>query len=381
MVKETEFYTRLGISPNATNSEIKKAYRKLAVIHHPDKGGDENKFKELTEAYEVLSDKDKREKYDNFGKDGLGDNGMNFNPHDIFNQFFGGFGGMKQKKKKKVSNIKIVEEISMKDVYFGKKINIVYFRNDVCSSCDGKGSSSGKSYKCESCKGNGVKFITKQVAPGMIQQMQMTCNKCNGEGEIINNDDKCPKCNGNKIEKVKHTFPFEVPKGVPDNTQLGVGNEGHQDIDTFERSDLVLIFKVKNNIFTREENNLIYNLDLDIGEALCGCKKSFKYIDDKEYWFDIDYKEQIKDGNIRIIENMGLPIFRHNNKFGDLIIKFNIIYPPIEFIDLHQENIKNIFKIKDNNFSGNKVNIKSVKKYRQNNAEQQFEQQENCKMQ
>ena len=83
----------LNVKHDPTNTEIKKAYRKLAVVHHPDKGGDENKFKELTEAYEVLSDKDKREKYDTFGKDGLGDNGMNINPHDIFNQFFGGFGG------------------------------------------------------------------------------------------------------------------------------------------------------------------------------------------------------------------------------------------------------------------------------------------------
>lgn len=98
MVKETEFYTRLGLNPNATDSDIKKAYRKLAVKHHPDKGGDEETFKKLTEAYEVLSNKDKREKYDTFGKDGLGDNGMNFNPQDIFNQFFGSFGGMKKKK-------------------------------------------------------------------------------------------------------------------------------------------------------------------------------------------------------------------------------------------------------------------------------------------
>ena len=97
MVKETEFYTRLGLTPNASESDIKKAYRKLAIKHHPDKGGNEDTFKKLTEAYEVLSNKDKREKYDNFGKDGLDNNGMNFNPQDIFNQFFG---GMKKKKEK-----------------------------------------------------------------------------------------------------------------------------------------------------------------------------------------------------------------------------------------------------------------------------------------
>lgn len=377
MVKETEFYTRLGLTPNASESDIKKAYRKLAIKHHPDKGGNEDTFKKLTEAYEVLSNKDKREKYDNFGKDGLDNNGMNFNPQDIFNQFFGGFGGMK-KKKKKVSSIKHTTEISLKDVYFGKKIDIVYFRNDVCSECDGKGSKSGKSYKCEDCNGNGIRFITKQIGPGMIQQMQINCNKCNGKGEEINNEDMCSKCNGNKIEKVQHTLPFKIPKGVPDNVQLSIGNEGHQDTETFERSDLVLIFKIKNSIFTRDENNLIYNLDLDIAEALCGCTKSLKYINDEELYFDIDYKEQIKDGDIRIIENKGLPIFRHNNKFGDLIIKFNIIYPPIEFIELNYKNITDIFKIKDNKFSGNKVILKSIK---QKNFEQQHEQPENCNMQ
>ena len=378
MVKETEFYTRLGLTPNATESDIKKAYRKLAIKHHPDKGGNEDTFKKLTEAYEVLSNKDKREKYDNFGKDGLDNNGMNFNPQDIFNQFFGGFGGMK-KKKKKVSNIKHTTEISLNDVYFGKKIDIVYFRNDVCSDCDGKGSKSGKSYKCNDCNGNGIKFITKQIGPGMIQQMQINCNKCNGKGEEINNEDMCSKCNGNKVEKVKHTLPFKIPKGVPDNVQLSIGNEGHQDTETFERSDLVLIFKIKNNIFTRDENNLIYNLDLDIGEALCGCTKSFKHINDEELYFDIDYKEQIKDGDIRILENKGLPVFRHNNKFGDLIIKFNIIYPPIEFIELYKNEIEKLFQVNNNNkFSGNKVILKSIK---QKNFKQQPEQPENCNMQ
>lgn len=211
----------------------------------------------------------------------------------------------------------------------------------------------------------------------MIQQMQIPCNSCNGNGEEINSEDKCSKCNGLKIEKVKHTLPFKIPQGVPDNVQLSIGNEGHQDTETFERSDLVLIFIIKDNIFTREENNLIYNLDLDIGEALCGCTKSLKHINDEQLCFDIDYKEQIKDGDIRIIENKGLPVFRHNNKFGDLIIKFNIKYPPIEFIDLYKNNIKKLFKINNNDNVGNKVILKSIK---QKNFEQ-HEQQENCKMQ
>jgi DnaJ family protein A protein 2 len=365
MVKETEFYDRLQISPNATEKEIKKAYRKLAIIYHPDKPtGNEEKFKQITEAYEVLSNDEKKQKYDKFGKAGLGEGG-GMDPRDIFEHIFGGMGGMPgmggmggmggmpgmrgmRKQKKNIPNIEHVEYIDLKDIYLGKKINLKYNRLDVCSVCDGKGSKSGKSYKCDQCNGNGIKFITRQIGPGMIQQMQTKCNACRGNGEKINEKDKCVKCNGNKVEKVKYTHEFELPKGIPENVKLCIQNEGNQDCETYQRSDLMLIFKVKNNSnYERDNNDLILNMDIELWEALCGFKKKFTYITGEQLWFEMNHMDQIKDGDLRIIENKGMPIFRKNGKYGNLIIKFKVNYPPPEHIKLFSNKIETLLKIKD----------------------------------
>jgi DnaJ family protein A protein 2 len=394
MVKETEFYDRLEIDTNATEKEIKKAYRKLAIIHHPDKPtGNEEKFKQITEAYEVLSNNEKRQQYDKFGKAVLGEGGGGMDPRDIFEHIFGSMGGMggfsgmpgmsgrgMNKRQNNISDITHIEHVTLKDIYFGKKINIKYDRFDVCSTCDGKGSKSGKSYKCNPCNGSGVKMITRQLGPGMIQQMQTQCNVCKGKGETVNQVDKCVKCNGNKVEKVKYTHEFELPKGIPENVKLCVQNEGNQDYDTYQRSDLILMIKIKDNSeFERNQNDLILNMEIELWEALCGFKRKLTYITGEQVWFEINYMEQIKDGDLRIIENKGMPIFRKNNKYGNLIIKFKVNYPPPNHIKLLKNKIETLLKVKtDENFNINenlkKVSLIYVDKYNNLNDSDEDEQ-------
>lgn len=394
MVKETEYYDILEITPEATEREIKKAYRKLAVVCHPDKPtGDEDKFKQITEAYEVLSDNEKKQKYDQFGKAGLGDQGCGMDPRDIFEHIFGGM-GMGGGRKSNVSNINHVEEVSLKDIYTGKKINITYNRFDVCSKCDGKGSKSGKSYKCKVCKGHGVKLMTRQIGPGMIQQMQVKCQSCDGKGEEVNLEDKCKQCSGKKVEKVEHTYVFDMPKGIPENTKLGIKNEGNQDCDTFQRSDLVLMIRVKNDSkFERSDNDLVLLMEVELWEALCGFKRKFKYITGETMWFNVDNGDQIKEGDLKIVRNKGMPIFRTNNNYGDLIIKFQVNYPPPQHIKVFRNKIEKLLKTQVVDDFEIKKGFKKIKlisadqynQYNQNNQnmmnDSDDEQRESCKMQ
>ena len=390
MVKETELYKTLGIDSNATEKEIKKAYRGLALQYHPDKPtGDEEKFKEISAAYDVLSNAEKRQKYDQYGKAGLGEGGMGMNPNDIFQHIFGmgGMGGMGgnpfgQRKRMSAKPIQHTEQVNLNDIYTGKKINIKYMRDDVCSKCDGKGSNNGKSYKCNTCKGQGVRLVTRQIGPGMIQQMQARCDDCNGCGENIDPIDRCKQCSGKKLEKIEHTYCFDMPPGTPENVNLGVQGEGNQCSETFQRSDLVLKIVIKKDpLFVIEENDLVMTMQIDLWEALCGFTKQFKHINEQSLWFKIDHMTQIKDGDVRIVQGKGMPIFR-TKKFGNLIVKFKVNYPPPQYIKENSHKIKKLLKTRhveniEINDKCKKIELMSADKYNAKSNDNQYMQSNN----
>lgn len=369
MVKDTEYYDILGVSENATVREIKKAYRKKALVVHPDKPtGDEEKFKQLTEAYEVLSNEDKRKKYDKYGKEGL-QHPEGFNPHDIFEQFFGshgmGMGRNRGRNRNRTENISKKVQVTLKEVCLGCTKDISYTRLSTCGKCSGTGSKSGKSYVCKSCNGKGMKTIMRQLGPGMIQQMTVPCNTCSGKGNAIDENDKCPKCNGKKVEKSKYTYEFKVEKGIPCDVQLGVQGEGHQDPETGERSDLVVILQLKNkeNVqFERRENDLVMMMEIELWQALCGFEKEIMLVDGKVIKFVVDCTEPIKDGELRIIQGHGLPVFRNDGNYGNLVIKFDVNYPDVSYVSDNLDGIMNALdgKTKRNKKKKNK-NAKLVK--------------------
>tara|TARA_B100000405_G_C16689507_1_gene412356 strand:- start:832 stop:1470 length:639 start_codon:yes stop_codon:yes gene_type:complete len=202
---DTKLYDVLGISKSADASEIKKAYRKAAIKNHPDKGGDEAKFKECTHAYEVLSDPEKRELYDNYGEEALKDGGGGFgggggSPFDIFEQMFGGnpFGGGGGGRGGGRSRVRKGEDVvhglklSLEDLYNGVTKKLSLAKNIICPKCTGTGSKSGALGTCRTCSGSGVKLVVRQIAPGMVQQMQTVCPDCQGNGQTISEKDKCP---------------------------------------------------------------------------------------------------------------------------------------------------------------------------------------------
>ena len=334
MTHDTKLYDVLGVKSTAANQEIKKAYRKLAMLHHPDKGGDETKFKQLTHAYEILSDPQKRSQYDNFGEN----NNMrsNSNPMNMFRHFFGGSSFFNHDNRSKLADIKINANVTLKQLYNGEVINIQYERNNKCNKCNGNGSASGKLYTCTDCNGKGLKNYIKQLAPGMIQQIHGKCDKCHGSGNTINNTDICTTCNGLKTQKEQCNYNINLPKGLPTGNKLVVPNKGHN-----SSSNLIVNLSVKNNsIFERRGNNLYTEISISLQEALTGFTRTIKHIND-----DIIVKNSIvKHKDIQTIKGKGMPIY-NTAEYGDLNIKYNVTYPSPKFITENLENIKKLFKV------------------------------------
>eukprot|EP01116_Phalansterium_solitarium_P020545 TRINITY_DN6103_c0_g1_i1.p1 TRINITY_DN6103_c0_g1~~TRINITY_DN6103_c0_g1_i1.p1 ORF type:complete len:284 (+),score=30.40 TRINITY_DN6103_c0_g1_i1:113-964(+) len=222
MPKETEFYERLEITPDADQDTIKKSYRKMAIKYHPDKNPNNpaaaEKFKEVSEAYEVLSDPEKKEVYDKYGKEGLKEGGGMRDAADIFAQFFGGgspfssfFGGGGRGGPKKGDDIVHELAVTLEDLYKGKTTKLSVTRNKICPKCEGSGTKvGGVSASCKTCNGSGRRMVIRQLGPGMIQQMQTVCDDCGGKGETVKEEDKCKQCKGKKVEKEKKILHVHI---------------------------------------------------------------------------------------------------------------------------------------------------------------------------
>ena len=217
MVFETKFYDILGVSPTASEAELKKAYRKMALKYHPDKNPDAgDKFKEISQAYEVLSDAKKRSIYDEGGeqaiKEGQGRGGGGFSsPMDIFNMFFGGGGGPGMGGSHRSSKSKpIVHKlgVTLEELYNGKTRKLAVSRDLKCEGCDGKGGSNV--LKCDVCRGTGVRVMMKQLGPGMIQQIQSPCSDCGAQGEKIDPAKRCKTCSGKKTVRDKKILEVNI---------------------------------------------------------------------------------------------------------------------------------------------------------------------------
>ncbi len=233
----TKYYDILGVSKNASQEDLKKAYRKAAIKNHPDKGGDPEKFKELAQAYEVLSDPEKRDIYDQYGEDalkeGMGGGPGGHDPFDIFQSFFGGnpFGGggsSRGRRQRRGEDVIHPLKISLEDLYNGTSKKLSLSRNVICSKCKGKGSKSGASMKCSGCQGSGMKVSIRHLGPSMIQQMQHPCNECKGTGETINDKDRCPQCKGEKVVQEKKVLEVIVEKGMQNGQRITFPGEADE---------------------------------------------------------------------------------------------------------------------------------------------------------
>jgi len=339
MPKHTEYYKRLGVEPDASADDIRKAYRKLAVKYHPDKNPDpkaQEKFKEISSAYEVLSDPQKKETYDQFGEEGL--QGGGFNPSSassIFEQFFGGSGRGKQKPNKG-EDIKFQLGVTLKDLYNGKTTKLKVTRNILCQGCNGRGSNKdGAVQTCSTCKGQGIRIITQQMGM-MIQQMQTVCNDCKGKGQTIKEKDRCQRCSGNKVVPEEKQIEVHIDKGMQTGQKINFYGEGEQE-PGIEPGDIVIILKEKQDPrnpepFKRQGDDLVYEHKITLYESLTGYKFHLKHLDDRYLHVSSEEGTITKPGDVKVVMHEGMPIHKQSYK-GNLLIRFDVIFPLPDQLD------------------------------------------------
>ncbi|KAH8516622.1 hypothetical protein H0E87_004825 [Populus deltoides] len=302
----TKYYEVLGVSKGASQDELKKAYRKAAIKNHPDKGGDPEKFKELSQAYEVLSDPDKRDVYDQYGEDALKEGmgpggGGGHNPFDIFESFFGGggFGGggsSRGRRQKQGEDVVHPLKVSLEDLYNGTSKKLSLSRNILCAKCKGKGSKSGASGTCRGCQGTGMKVSIRQIGLGMIQQMQHVCPECRGSGELISEKDKCPHCRGNKVTQEKRVLEVHVERGMRHGQKIVFEGQADEAPDTIT-GDIVFVLQLKEHSkFEQKMDDLFVEHSVSLTEALCGYQFALTHLDGRQLLIKSNPGEIVKPG-------------------------------------------------------------------------------------
>jgi molecular chaperone DnaJ len=344
-----DYYEVLGVEKNASDSEIKKAYRKLAMKYHPDKAGDdkeaEEKFKEASEAYEVLSDKDKKARYDQYGHAGLegafGQGGFSWSDFthasdfsdlfgeggfsSIFEQFFGGFGGgggrSRSQRRNRGEDLQLEISISLKEVNDGAEKKLKIKIKDTCDSCNGSGSADGSSETCPQCNGQGQVRQVRQSLFGQIQTVG-ECPTCHGKGKIIKN--KCSKCNGSGRVDTFKEIKIKIPAGIDDGQYFRLRGQGNVGLNNGERGDIIVLVHVKeHDLFEREGANLILEYPISFSQAALGDEVKVPTINGK---IKLKVPEGTQSGKVLRLRGQGLPHVNSTYK-GDLYIKLMVITP------------------------------------------------------
>jgi len=326
-VDTESLYKTLGVSKTATSAEIKKAYRRKAMSEHPDKGGDVEKFKELTKANEILGNEEKRAKYDKYGEKGLeqGGGGGGGDAGDIFSQFFGGGGRGGPRGPRKGKDVPFRLQVTLGELYNGASKKLRLSKNMICAKCEGKG---GKNVsKCGSCRGQGVKVMLRQIGPGMVQQMQVQCDACDGQGEIIKAGDKCGACNGQKVNKVKKTLEVFIEKGMTKDSKITFRNESDQAPGIVPGDVIVMLEEMPHPVFRREGPHLFIKKRISLLEALTGYEFPVTHLDGRILLIKPSSPSVVHPGSVKCVRDEGMP--KSGNQFsrGNLYIQFEIIMP------------------------------------------------------
>jgi len=336
MVKETAYYDILGVSPNATEDELKKSYRKLALKYHPDKNPNEGeRFKAISQAYEVLSNPEKREIYDQGGEQAIkqGHSGMSsdHSPMDIFEMFFGGGGRHRERGPKKGKDMIYQLGVTLEELYNGATRKLAVSRKVVCDKCDGRGTKSPSTgpQKCTGCRGSGIKVSIQHVGPSIVQRIESKCNECNGEGEVISAKDRCKNCEGRKIAREKKIIEVHIDKGMEDSQKITFSNQGDMEPGLDMAGDIVVVLDEKpHERFKRcQKNDLLTTFELNLTEALCGFTRAINTLDERVLIVRIQPGEVIKHGSFKSISNEGMPTYKNPFVKGDLLIQMSVQFP------------------------------------------------------
>ena len=351
MAQKRDYYEVLGVDKNATADDLKKAYRKLAIQYHPDKQqgksdaekkAAEEKFKEAAEAYNVLSDPDKRARYDQFGfageQMGGGGYGGGMSMDDIlrqfgdlfggfggfggFGEFFGGGGGGQSQRVKRGTDLRVRVKVTLADVAHGCEKKLKIPRMVSCQSCHGTGSKNGTSHsECPTCHGSGVETVVQQMG-FMRMQSQQVCHTCGGQGKIIK--EKCPHCGGQGLTRKEEVVSINIPAGVAQGMQLKMSGRGNDAPGGGVPGDLLIVIEeVADSQLVRDGNDLMYNLMLDFPTAVFGGKVEVPTVDGKAL---LTIKPGTQPGSVLRMRGKGLP---DPNRYGtgDMLVNVMVYVP------------------------------------------------------
>ena len=342
-----DYYEVLGVQKSASADEIKKAYRKLAVKYHPDKNPGnkeaEEKFKEAAEAYSVLSDADKKAKYDQFGHAGVDGAGPDFsggfgNLNDILNDLFGGAfgggfggfggfgggfgGGQRRERVYRGRDIRVRVKLTLEEIARGVEKEISIEKNVPCPDCGGRGARNSSDIKtCPACNGTGQ---VQRVVNSFLGQTvtYSTCQQCGGEGKIISNP--CHTCNGTGLVRQRETIKVKIPAGVEAGMQMTVQGEGHAAKNNGINGDLLVVIEEQEHPdFRREGSNLLYTKVISVVDAMLGCEVEIPCLDGKQ---KIRVEPGTQSGTVTRLRGKGLPSVNSYGT-GDLYVKIAVWIP------------------------------------------------------
>jgi molecular chaperone DnaJ len=336
-----DYYEVLGVSRTATEAEIKKAFRQLARKYHPDMNPDQKeaaaeKFKEVAEAYEVLSDPEKRARYDQFGHAGfsngdfsgfrnMGDFGFG-SFGDLFDVFFNGFGGFGQQQQRRGpqrgADIRMDLELSFEEAAFGVEKELRINRWEECEACGGSGAAPGtKPVVCPRCKGTGQVRISQSIGFGRFETIQ-TCDQCRGEGRVI--EKPCPTCQGRGKEKKLRQVKLNVPAGVDNGSTLRLGREGEPGVRGGPPGDLYVSLHVRpHKIFTRQGNDVFCEIPISFIQATLGDEIEVPTLDGRTR---LKIPEATQPGAVFHLRGKGIPHLQGHGR-GDQVIRVNVMIP------------------------------------------------------
>ena len=345
MAEKRDYYEVLGVAKTATDAELKSAYRKLAKKYHPDLNKDnkeaEEKFKEVNEAYEVLSDASKRQRYDQFGHAGVDPNygagagggfggfgGFeDFDIGDIFGSFFGGGGGFgggsRRNAPQRGESIRMSVVLSFEEAAFGctKEVNIT--KTERCSSCSGTGAENGTGVEtCQTCHGTGSVKTARRTPLGTISTSSV-CPTCHGTGKIIKNP--CKKCRGTGNERVSNKLSVNIPAGIDDGQTISLRGEGNAGINGGPSGDVLITVSVRpHHILTRDGTSIMCEVPITFAQAVLGAEIEVPTLDGKVKY---TVPEGTQTGTVFRLRGKGVPVLNNSARRGDQFVRVNIEVP------------------------------------------------------
>lgn len=362
-MSKRDYYEILGIAKNASEEDIKKAYRKLAIKYHPDKNPDdkkaEEKFKEAAEAYEVLGNAEKRQRYNQFGHAGVGGanggfGGGGMNMDDIFSQFgdiFGGAFGFNNggsrgggRRVMRGTNLRVKVKLTLEDIANGVEKKIKVNKHVSCKTCSGSGAKNGQFETCRACNGTGAITRVQQTILGAMQT-QTTCNSCGGEGRLVK--DKCQTCHGDGIVREEEVISINIPAGVAEGMQLSMQGKGNAAPRGGINGDLLIVIEEEEHPhLKREGNHLIYYLNIGFPDAALGTTVEIPTIEAKA---KIKIEPGTQSGKVLRLKGKGLPDVNSYGR-GDLLVEISIYTPT----HLNHDEKKTLEQLKESkNFEPN----------------------------